>query len=76
MAFSKIILNGTTLIDLTADTVATTNLIAPNTAHNNAGEAIVGAASAGVDGDSLGYGDSTATWMTIGTGLIGTGRVV
>ena len=47
MAFSKIILNGTTLIDLTSDTVATDNLISPNTAHNNAGEAIVGSASGG-----------------------------
>lgn len=47
MAYSKIILNGTTLIDLTSDTVATTNLISPNTAHNNAGEAIVGQASGG-----------------------------
>lgn len=47
MAFSKIILNGTTLIDLTSDTVATDNLIAPNTAHNNAGIGIVGTATGG-----------------------------
>ena len=47
MAFSKIILNGTTLIDLTSDTVAVDNLISPNTAHNNAGVAITGTASGG-----------------------------
>lgn len=43
MAFSKIIFNGTTLIDLTSDTVATDNLVSPNTAHNNAGNSITGA---------------------------------
>lgn len=73
MAFSKIILNGTTLIDLTADTVATTNLIAPNTAHNNAGEAIVGTASAGVDGDDLAYGVGGAV---VGTALVGSAVAV
>lgn len=36
MAFSKIILNGTTLMDLTSDTVAETNLISPNTVHDAA----------------------------------------
>ena len=45
MAFSKIILNGTTLIDLTQDTVAANNLISPNTAHNAAGVQVTGTAS-------------------------------
>lgn len=48
MAFSKIILNGTTLMDLTSDTVAAANLISPNTAHDAAGLAITGTATAGV----------------------------
>ena len=48
MAFSKIILNGTTLMDLTSDTVAETNLISPNTAHDAAGLPVTGTASAGV----------------------------
>ena len=47
MAISKIILNGVTQIDLTSDTVAANNLIAPNTAHGADGEAIVGTASGG-----------------------------
>lgn len=47
MAISKIILNGVTQIDLTADTVAANNLIAPNTAHGADGEAVVGTASSG-----------------------------
>lgn len=46
MAISKIILNGVTQIDLTSDTVAASNLIAPNTAHGADGEAITGTASA------------------------------
>lgn len=33
MAISKIILNGVTQMDLTADTVAASNLIAPHTTH-------------------------------------------
>ena len=49
MAFSKIILNGQTLIDLTGDTVATDNLLTSYTAHDAAGLAITGEASGGVD---------------------------
>ena len=47
MAFSKIILNGQTLIDLTGDTVATDNLLTSYTAHDAAGLAITGEASGG-----------------------------
>lgn len=47
MAISKIILNGVTQIDLTSDTVAANNLIAPNTAHGADGEPVVGTASGG-----------------------------
>lgn len=47
MAISKIILNGVTQMDLTADTVAANNLIAPNTAHGSDGEAVTGTASGG-----------------------------
>ena len=47
MAFSKIILNGQTLIDLTDDTVAADNLLSSYTAHDAAGLAITGEASGG-----------------------------
>lgn len=50
MAISKIILNGVTQMDLTADTVAANNLIAPNTAHGADGQAVVGTASGGSSG--------------------------
>lgn len=47
MGISKIILNGVTQIDLTADTVAASNLISPNTAHGADGEPVVGTAETG-----------------------------
>jgi len=46
MAISKIILNGTTQIDLTQDTVAASNLLATYTAHGADGETITGEAVA------------------------------
>lgn len=48
MAISKIILNGVTQMDLTGDTVAASNLIAPNTAHGADGQAVVGTATQGI----------------------------
>lgn len=45
MATSKVVLNGTTIIDLTQDTVAASNLRSGFIAHNNAGTQITGAGS-------------------------------
>lgn len=42
MAFAKIVLNGTTLIDLTGVTVTTSNLVSPNTALGADGESVTG----------------------------------
>ena len=56
MAFSKIILNGTTLMDVTQDTVAANNLLSSYTAHGADGQAITGSASSGTD-----VSDTTAT---------------
>ena len=42
MAVSKVILNGTTLIDVTQKTVTSNNLLSPNTALNAAGSDVVG----------------------------------
>lgn len=47
MAFSKIILNGTTQIDLTQDTVTAETLYQSYTAHGADGQQIVGTASGG-----------------------------
>ena len=42
MAISKVLLNGTTLIDLTSDTVAANKILLDYTAHDASGEAIAG----------------------------------
>ena len=42
MAFSKIVLNGTTLIDLTQDTVQTTDVVSPKTFHKANGTSDTG----------------------------------
>lgn len=47
MAFSKIILNGVTQIDLTNDTVASSNLLTGETATGADGESVVGAYTPG-----------------------------
>ena len=46
MAVSKVIYNGTTLIDLTGDTIAADKILTGYVGHNNKGERIVGTASA------------------------------
>lgn len=45
MAFSKIVLNGVTQIDLTSDTVTAATLMSPETAHGADGEPVAGAAT-------------------------------
>lgn len=50
MAFSKIMINGTPLIDLTQDTVAVDNLLSSYTAHDASGTAITGTATGGGGG--------------------------
>ena len=47
MAISRVDFGGQTLIDLTNDSVTPETLMAGETAHNAAGEAIVGTASGG-----------------------------
>lgn len=46
MAVNKIVYNQDTLLDLTQDTVAPESLLAGKTAHNAAGEKIIGTYSA------------------------------
>lgn len=48
MAFSKIIFNGSTLMDVTGDTVTASTLIQGNTAHDASGTQITGTASGGI----------------------------
>ena len=50
MAVSKVVYGGNTLIDLTGDTVAADKLLSGYTAHDAAGNAITGTATAGGGG--------------------------
>lgn len=74
MAFSKIMINGTPLIDLTQDTVSTDSLMTSYTAHDAAGQAITGTAVAGSGGNVqltqdqngyiiLGEGEEQKKWV-------------
>lgn len=56
MAINKVIRKGTTVLDLTSDTVTPETLMQGVTAHNAAGDPIVGTASSGID-----TSDATAT---------------
>lgn len=49
MAISKIVYDGKALIDLTADTVTTEALLSGTTAHDKAGNLIVGAIADGTE---------------------------
>lgn len=56
MAINKVIRKGVVALDLTSDTVTPETLMSGTTAHNAAGETIVGTASSGIDTT-----DATAT---------------
>ena len=53
MAVSKVIVNGTTRVDLTSDTVTADKLMSSYTAHDAAGLAITGTAIPGSDGQPI-----------------------
>ena len=63
---NKVVYNGTTLIDLTADTVTADTLMQGYTAHAADGSTIVGTVP---NGDNLGYGVSTQP--LVGTAIVG-----
>lgn len=69
MAVSKVILDGVTLIDVTADTVDATNLLSGYTALKNDGTNIVGSSSGGptvlVDSAVLSAESTTITFPNI-----------
>lgn len=63
---NKVVYNGTTLIDLTADTVTPDTLMQGYTAHDKSGALITGTATGGIDGDNLTYGGAY-----VGTAIVG-----
>lgn len=68
MAFSKVILNGTTLIDLTADTVDSASALTGRTGHGADGVGFTGTIQ---DGNNLSYGLTDATVPLVGVGKVG-----
>lgn len=68
MAISKIILNGVTQMDVTQDTVASTNLLSGYTATKNDGTKINGSI---IDGNNLEYGLTDGTLPLVGVAKVG-----
>ncbi len=68
MAISKIILNGVTQMDVTQDTVASSNLLSGYTATKNDGTKINGSI---VDGNNLEYGLTDGTIPRVGIAKVG-----
>lgn len=63
---NKVTFGGTTLIDLTEDTVTAATLMQGYTAHDKSGALITGTATGGIDGDNLAYGGAI-----VGTAIVG-----
>lgn len=63
---NKVVYNGVTLIDLTADTAVASDVAAGRYFHLASGERVQGAL---IDGDNLGYGVSTQP--LVGTAIVG-----
>ncbi len=70
MAINKVVYGGTTLLDLTGDTVTADKLMQGYTAHDRKGELITGTATGGIDGDNLGYGLSLVGSAIVGSSVI------
>ena len=61
MAYSKVILNGTTLIDLTQDTIESNKILSGYTGKKNDGTSITGNIATGIITNNTSGGTSTAT---------------
>lgn len=71
MAINKVIYGGTTLIDLSGDSLASANqLMQGITAHDRTGALITGTGTGGVDGDNLAYGVSLVGSAIVGTSVV------
>lgn len=71
MAINKVIYGGTTLIDLSGDSLASADqLMQGVTAHDRTGALITGTGTGGVDGDNLAYGLSLVGSAIVGTSVV------
>lgn len=62
--------DGTSLIDISSDTVTADKLMQGYTAHDRTGALITGTATGGIDGDNLGYGLSVVGSAIVGSSVI------
>ena len=62
--------DGTSLIDISSDTVTADKLMQGYTAHDRTGALIMGTATGGIDGDNLGYGLSVVGSAIVGSSVI------
>lgn len=62
--------DGTSLIDISSDTVTADKLMQGYTAHDRTGALITGTATGGIDGDNLGYGLSLVGSAIVGSSVI------
>lgn len=71
MAVNKVVVNDQTIMDLTGDTVNTTNLLKGYTAHNKAGKPVTGAVEvstiySGTEDPSSSLGSDGDVYIQIG----------
>lgn len=62
--------DGTSLIDISSDTVTADKLMQGYTAHDRTGALITGTATGGIDGDNLAYGASLVGSAIVGSAVI------
>ena len=62
--------DGTSLIDISSDTVTADKLMQGYTAHDRTGALITGTATGGIDGDNLGYGLSVVGSAIVGSSVV------
>lgn len=73
MAINKVVYDGTTLLDLSVDTLASADqLVQGIVAHDRTGATLVGSI---VNGDSLGYGITDGTLPLVGVAKVGSAEI-
>ena len=70
--YNKVVINSTTYIDLSGDTVTADNIVSGYTAHDKNGEIITGTI---LNGDNLEYGLTDGTLPIVGVAVVGSAEI-
>lgn len=70
--YNKVVINSTTYIDLSGDTVTADNIVSGYTAHDKNGEIITGTI---VDGNAMSYGITDGTLPIVGVAKVGQAEI-